>query len=234
MASDPNDTPSGTNKQRRRPAPPNNVSWILLVLVALGIVLLWNSNTAPRVYWSDFYFLLQNDHLAEVVQRGEYYDGELKPGHLDKIDEKMKERIGQGGRFAVERLLGNDDDFQKLLNAKVAAGLRMYTKPSFTWAWQAAMLFILPLVLFLLIFFVFLPRFRDPLGGGFLSNYIKSPAKRYERSKLRVTFDDVAGLQNAKSELQEIVEFLRSPEKFQRLGAVVPKGVLLVGPPGTG
>src|SRR5437762_6291562 len=75
---------------------------------------------------------------------------------------------------------------------------------------------------------------RDPLGGGFLNNYIKSPAKRYEKSKMRVTFDDVAGMQNAKSELQEIVEFLRSPEKFQRLGAVVPKGVLLVGPPGTG
>src|SRR5262249_57910240 len=68
----------------------------------------------------------------------------------------------------------------------------------------------------------------------FLSNYIKSPAKRYERSKMRVTFDDVAGMQNAKGELQEIVEFLRNPEKFARLGAVVPKGVLLVGPPGTG
>src|SRR5207248_5994733 len=79
-----------------------------------------------------------------------------------------------------------------------------------------------------------LPRFRDPMGGGFLSNYIKSPARRYERNKMRITFDDVAGMQSAKSELQEMVEFLKSPEKFQRLGAVVPKGVLLVGPPGTG
>ena len=84
------------------------------------------------------------------------------------------------------------------------------------------------------VFFFVLPRFRDPLGGGFLSNYIKSPAKRYERSRNRITFDDVAGLQNAKSELKEVVEFLRDPQKFQRLGAVVPKGVLLVGPPGTG
>src|SRR5260370_15489900 len=83
-----------------------------------------------------------------------------------------------------------------------------------------------------LIFFLFiLPRLRDPLGGGFLSNYIKSPARRYDRSRLRVTFDDVADMQNAKSELQEIVEFLRSPEKFQRLRAQVPKGVLLVRPP---
>src|SRR5579872_4146918 len=96
------------------------------------------------------------------------------------------------------------------------------------------MMILLPSALLLFLFLFLLPRFRDPLGGGFLSNYIKSPAKRYERSKLRVTFDDVAGMQNAKSELQEIVEFLRSPEKFTRLGAVVPKGVLLVGPPGTG
>src|SRR6185295_8327042 len=85
-------------------------------------------------------------------------------------------------------------------------------------------------------FFVFflLPRFRDPLGGGFLSNYVKSPARRYDKTKMRVTFSDVADMQYAKQELQEIVEFLKNPEKFQRLGAQVPKGVLLIGPPGTG
>ncbi|MFQ3592181.1 MAG: ATP-dependent zinc metalloprotease FtsH, partial [Gemmataceae bacterium] len=112
--------------------------------------------------------------------------------------------------------------------------LEVFSRPSFSLLWQILLTVVLPVVLLGLLFFVFLPRFRDPLGGGFLNNYVKSPAKRYERSKLRVTFDDVAGLKNAKGELQEIVEFLRSPEKFQRLGAVVPKGVLLVGPPGTG
>jgi len=95
--------------------------------------------------------------------------------------------------------------------------------------------YLLPTLILLGIFFLFiLPRFRDPLGGSFLSSYIKSPARRYERTKMRVTFDEVADMENAKSELQEIVDFLRSPEKFQRLGAQVPKGVLLVGPPGTG
>src|SRR5213595_26308 len=75
---------------------------------------------------------------------------------------------------------------------------------------------------------------RDPLGGGFLSNYVKSPAKRYDKTKMRTTFDDVADMTSAKYELQEIVEFLKNPEKFQRLGAQIPKGVLLIGPPGTG
>src|SRR5262249_7787331 len=92
----------------------------------------------------------------------------------------------------------------------------------------------LPLALLLFLVLFLLPRFRDPLGGGFLSNYIKSPARRYERNKMRVTFEDVADMESAKRELQEVVDFLRSPEKFQRLRAQVPKGVLLVGPPGPG
>jgi len=90
------------------------------------------------------------------------------------------------------------------------------------------------MILLAILFLFVLPRFRDPLGGGFLSNYVKSPARRYERSKGRITFEDVADMESAKSELQEVVDFLRSPDKFQRLGAQVPKGVLLIGPPGTG
>src|SRR5207245_9831344 len=85
----------------------------------------------------------------------------------------------------------------------------------------------------LFVFFV-LPRLRDPMGGGFLNNYIRSPAKRYERSKGLITFEDVAGMESAKRELQEIVDYLKEPGKFTRLGARVPKGVLLVGPPGAG
>lgn len=235
MASDPNDTSSDSTKQRRRNSPTtNNIGWFLLILVGVGVILLYSATTVPRVYWSDFVNLLQNDHLEEVIQRGDYYEAELKEGHLERLDEKIRSRLGITGRFSVERLIGNDADFQKLLSEKVSRGLKVYTRPSFVWAWQVLVTLVIPLVIFLLILFVFIPRFRDPIGGGFLSNYIKSPAKRYERSKLRVTFEDVAGLQYAKSELQEIVEFLRSPEKFQRLGAVVPKGVLLVGPPGTG
>jgi cell division protease FtsH len=78
-------------------------------------------------------------------------------------------------------------------------------------------------------------RSRDQfMGGGFLSSFARSPAKRYEASKKRITFNDVAGLENVKADLQEIVEFLKSPEKFHRLGGRIPKGVLLNGPPGTG
>ena len=72
------------------------------------------------------------------------------------------------------------------------------------------------------------------MGGGMLSGVTKSPARRYDEQAQRVTFDDVAGLGGVKSDLKELVDFLKSPEKFQRLGAQPPKGVLLMGPPGTG
>ena len=73
----------------------------------------------------------------------------------------------------------------------------------------------------------------NQLGGGFMS-IGKSKAKVYMEQDTKVTFDDVAGVDEAKDDLQEIVEFLRDPQKFQRLGGRIPRGVLLVGPPGTG
>ncbi|HZZ26382.1 MAG TPA: ATP-dependent zinc metalloprotease FtsH [Pirellulales bacterium] len=101
---------------------------------------------------------------------------------------------------------------------------------------------LIPLLLYcfvplLLLFglWLMLRRTRDQfLGGGILSGFSKSPAKRYEESNKPITFKDVAGLEGVKNDLQEIVEFLKAPEKFTRLGGRVPKGVLLMGPPGTG
>lgn len=72
------------------------------------------------------------------------------------------------------------------------------------------------------------------MGGGMLGGVIKSPARRYEASDRKITFDDVAGLEGVKKDLEEIVQYLKDAPKFQRLGAQVPKGVLLMGPPGTG
>jgi cell division protease FtsH len=87
----------------------------------------------------------------------------------------------------------------------------------------------------LFLLWTMLRRSRDQMmGGGFLSSFARSTAKRYEHADQPITFDDVAGLESVKADLQEIVEFLKAPEKFQKLGGRVPKGVLLNGPPGTG
>ncbi|MEQ1825915.1 MAG: ATP-dependent zinc metalloprotease FtsH [Pirellula sp.] len=96
-------------------------------------------------------------------------------------------------------------------------------------------LFLSVLALSIVGLYLFFKRSRDSMmGGGFLNSFTRSTAKRFEPSDQNITFDDVAGLEGVKADLQEIVEFLKAPEKFQKLGGRVPKGVLLNGPPGTG
>src|SRR5262245_59143762 len=228
----PNQTPPPTGKPRRRPTSPSmGGNWIWLLMLCLAAVVIYSSmkGASHSITYSDFLELLQKDNVKEVAQNGDRYEGEVKD--LNKVPEELRKKLPTP-KFNFERLTG-DLPLTQLLHEKAAKGLIVYAKPTNQWLSTLLMLMLLA-VLILAFFLIFLPRIRDPLGGGFLNNYIKSPAKRYERSKLRVTFDDMAGMQNAKGELQEVVEFLRSPEKFQRLGAVVPKGVLLVGPPGTG
>ncbi|MCE9547925.1 MAG: ATP-dependent zinc metalloprotease FtsH [Planctomycetia bacterium] len=126
-----------------------------------------------------------------------------------------------------------DKDFTDLL---VKRGVEIVSRrPQDNTALLVTFLYlVVPLLMFAGVWYMF-RRARDQvMGGGLLSGFIKSPAQRYEANLQRITFDDVAGLEEAKSDLQEIVEYLKNPKKFERLGGRVPKGVLLVGPPGTG
>ncbi|MBX3438300.1 MAG: ATP-dependent zinc metalloprotease FtsH [Planctomycetaceae bacterium] len=99
---------------------------------------------------------------------------------------------------------------------------------------QQVFLYLILFLPFGILLFLMLRRTADPFGAGMFGSFVRSPAKRFQASDQRNTFDDVAGMEHAKRELQEVVEFLKDPAKFQRLGAQIPKGVLLMGPPGTG
>src|SRR5207245_2362512 len=121
----------------------------------------------------------------------------------DNLPDETKEKLKGSKEFWVARLQG--EEFTKQLTARLTQlteenpGLKV-SKEEERFVWLGPMLMMLLLgALLLALFFFVLPRFRDPLGGGFLSNYIESPAKRYDRTKMRVTFDDVADMQNAKS-----------------------------------
>ncbi len=236
MPSDPNSSPpppqGGKPRRRPQPAVGGNWIWLVILLVLGGMFLFQSINPGGTLEWSEFYSLLEKGQLKQIVLIGtERINGEVK--NPEDVPQDVRKKL-RNGKFTVQRLRADDRKLVELIDKQILNGLKVDQQDDH-YAWMTPVLvMLLPAVVLLVLFLFLLPRFRDPLGGGFLSNYIKSPAKRYERSKMRVTFDDVAGMQNAKSELQEVVEFLRAPEKFQRLGAVVPKGVLLVGPPGTG
>jgi cell division protease FtsH len=217
-------------------------SWIWLVILGMILLMFLVSSFSDRdsIDYGDFVSLVKdkkyNGNITKITEVGtDRINVEVEDP--DNLPEDLKNRLHGRKKFWTRRPPGEDKELRAKLEALKDAN------PKLKWSSEEEGLkWLSPLVLMLLpaailiglFVFLILPRFRDPLGGGFLSNYIKSPARRYDRTKLRVTFEDVADMQNAKSELQEIVEFLKGPERFTRLGAQVPKGVLLVGPPGTG
>ena len=152
-------------------------------------------------------------------------DGELVPSNQQlkkKFRVTVPSRNSPAGAALYDRLL--------------ASGTAVKYVPEANFLPTYIMLMIFMSLGILIFMFVMMRRAQNQMlgGGGFLSNFSRSPAKKYEASDQRVTFKDVAGLEGVKADLQEIVEFLKDPEKFQKLGGRVPKGVLLVGPPGTG
>jgi cell division protease FtsH len=211
---------------------PGGWFWLVLLVCVLAMVLLFENSNTPTIQWTDFKTLVRDKLVSKVTATGsDRLVGEIESGKT--VPAEIANQLHQSTRFQV--MIPPFAD--KPLEAELEKAGVTISREEDHGAWTALgpfMLALLPAIVLLGFFFFFISRYRDPLGGSFLSSYIKSPARRYERNKTRVTFEDVADMENAKGELQEIVEFLRSPEKFQRLGAQVPKGVLLVGPPGTG
>jgi cell division protease FtsH len=235
MASrEPPSSDSDTKPTPRKPSfsPTSSGGWIWLVILGGVLVLLvfgerWTKpQNVPYSVFKDQ--LLRHDNVTNVKIGSTAITGEFKDSK--PLPRPYNER--QTLEFTTLRPTLDDPDLIRQLDEKQVH--YDFERDSLGWL-MPLLMYSLPMLLFLAIFFfVLLPRLRDPMGSGFLANYIKSPAKRYEKSKGRVTFDDVADMENAKRELQEVVDFLRNPEKFQRLGGQIPKGVLLVGPPGTG
>jgi cell division protease FtsH len=232
---------------KRSPAgliPGGGVALILILIIGLLLLLY---SPYKRISYTEFERLVEAGQLKTLKLTGtDRATGEVRSVEHE-IVQAMKLTGGQfevilphtNDQFAfIERVQAADRRFRATLSPEQQQQTPevKITREEEQLAFIGPFLWtFLPLLLFGLFFvFYLLPRLRDPSGGGFLNSYIRSPARRYEKGKGRITFDDVAGMETAKRELQEIVDFLRSPEKFTRLGAQVPKGVLLVGPPGTG
>ena len=192
----------------------------LWVVVALFLVLLFNvfqptssQNNASQIAYSSFLTQVSGNQVQSVTIMGQDITGTTKDG-------KSFETYAPEDPNLVSKL--------EAANVTVTAkppgdSMNPFLRVLISWA---------PMLLIVGVWIFFMRQMQG--GGGRAMGFGKSRARLLTEKQGRVTFEDVAGIDEAKSELQEIVEFLRDPQKFQRLGGKIPKGCLLVGPPGTG
>ena len=193
--------------------------WIVVILIMAFLMkaLEQKSPVAKQITYSEFITSIEENHIKEVTFQGQ-----------NTIQGKFLDGYEQGKYF---ELTGNTgDETFKILRAKgIIPNYKKEEKQSFL-----STLFInwFPMILLFVIFFFFLRQLQS--GGGKAMSFGKSKAKMLNENEKKVTFVDVSGVEEAKEELVEIVDFLKDPRKYTKLGGKIPKGVLLVGPPGTG
>src|SRR6056297_2075822 len=208
--------------------------WFAVLLMAVLYVTqtLFNPqvNTIP---YSQFKNKVRQGEVAEVTMQGHQITGRYKSGGGEAADNR---RRGPGKAMPFETIAPSmqDPELIDLLEKKDVTIHAKSTKQS----WFVNLLIaILPWVVIIGAFFYFSKKFQDRMGGGpggGIFGFGKSKAKQFEKSMSDIQFEDVAGLENTKKELQEIIGFLKNPDQYRSLGGKLPKGVLLVGPPGTG
>ena len=193
----------------------------------LGIWWLLDSSAKPAttVLWSDFKTLVKapkdQAHVEQVNVKGrEYTFVVVDPAANNAKETKMT--VGPTG-----------DDAQVTASELIANDVRVQFEPEESSPfWSGALVTIIPMILLLVMVWFFMRQLQA--GGGKAMSFGKSRARLLSESANKITFADVAGIDESKDELEEIIAFLKDPKKFQKLGGRIPKGVLMMGPPGTG
>ncbi|HSV26435.1 MAG TPA: ATP-dependent metallopeptidase FtsH/Yme1/Tma family protein, partial [Sedimentisphaerales bacterium] len=203
-------------------------SWLIVGLILLAVLLaIGRMNGTEAITYDQFLIHLENDHIERIEIKEREIVGDLKDAAI--ADQKTPKA------FRVS--------FDRQMLEKLTQRLELMRQEGSTIKWSLSNAdmrllllanYILPIVLLVGLFYFLFIRGARSGAGGMLMNFGRSRHRVRNKEQIKLTFKDVAGVEEAKEEVAETIEFLRNPKKFQRLGGRIPRGVLLIGPPGCG
>jgi cell division protease FtsH len=256
-----NQQPPAGNKKESDSAPRRGNFWPILLLIVFLLLLLnslWPGFNSDRISFTFFADQLEQENIQtlEVTgtsARGTFRVAPEKPVRYKPDGEPIDAKVdGEAERYKKQFTVILPSDSHEWLRGKIeeqrkaardaveqqkgAAPIEANFKDADSFSYIFLILMMLIPIALLVSLWMMFRRTQNQMmgGGGFFTGFSRSTAKRYEASDHPTTFNDVAGLEGVKADLQELVEFLKNPDKFHKLGGRIPKGVLLNGPPGTG
>ncbi len=210
----------------------NQWNRFLLVAVIFGITIIglyflqYYLSPVERISYYEFKVLAKKGQVENLIIKKNEINGTFREGAAETLHQLRKKPVKLPPYFKT--IKAEDPELIKMLEEK---GINFEVRAEATF-WITVLSWVVPILLLILFWLFIFKRFVSPEGG--IMSVGKSKAKIYVENEIKVTFADVAGVDEAVEELKEIIEFLKYPQKFTSLGAKIPKGVLLVGPPGTG
>lgn len=235
-----NNSPQPKGSGSKGPKVPFNLYWLYLIAIAaiIGMYFFSGNSMTKEVAWSDFQQYVNNNYVSKIIvnSKTNTLEASIRPDSVKQVFKADAERMGTKPSVVVS--IPSAEKFSEFYD-KVKAEKNynidvVYESGS---GMSEVLISLLPVILLFGLFIYMMRRMSGggAGGGGGVFSVGKSKAQLYDKgADLRVTFKDVAGLSEAKEEIEEIVEFLKNPSRYTEIGGKIPKGALLVGPPGTG